>query len=249
MLILDDREPRDLLEELKKQDIDVCQTRLEFGDCCFEGLGPSGSCLIGIERKRLSDLISSMRDKRLSGHQLRGMRISYEYLYLFVEGVWRPGGGGGVEELRGRDFRPVISARKPASYRQVDNFLSGQELRGGVIVRRTGSVRETATQWADLYHNFQKSWDKHNSHDAVYAPDPNEGRKGGRVRFNTTEATYCFKFAAQLPGIDHVIAQRVAEHFGSFWAASNAPVKEWLKIKGVGKVIAETARQVIRGVK
>jgi len=81
--------------------IKVNRTKLEFGDLAFEGRGPHGACSIVIERKRITDLIQSMESRRLSGHQLPGMAERYDYCYLIVEGIWRPGQNGELEIRNG----------------------------------------------------------------------------------------------------------------------------------------------------
>ena len=93
-IFIDDRET-DLIPVLSKLDVPSQAVRLEYGDVMWEGLGPNHSeVLVGCERKKLSDLVNSMKDRRLSGHQLRGMSQAYDYRLLWTEGQWRPGQDG-----------------------------------------------------------------------------------------------------------------------------------------------------------
>src|SRR5580704_1028800 len=93
-LLLDDREDQVLEQYLARFGLPLSRVRLDFGDLAIQ------SCdgrLIGYERKRLPDLINSMKDRRLSGHQLKGMYSLYDRVELVVEGVWRAGDGGAIE--------------------------------------------------------------------------------------------------------------------------------------------------------
>jgi ERCC4-type nuclease len=252
MLILDDRE-RDIIPIIKTLNIDSSVSRMEFADCLFEGHGESGECLVAIERKRWSDLINSIRDRRLAGHQLKGIQKAYEnvYIFLFIEASFRPGSHDSVElEVRPGIWRQVESrGGQPVTYKGVSNFITGLELRGGVFIRRTRDAYETAAEYAALYSNFNdKLWHQHHSHDAVYIPDPEVSpTRRGRPRFNVRDISQCYKFAATLPGID-ARAEEVAAFF------NDSPTKmvlskadEWTRIKGIGKTIAERAVTAMQG--
>jgi ERCC4-type nuclease len=242
-MILDDREPTSILDKLRSHGLEVSHTRLDSADCAWSGCGPdSTSVMIGVERKKLGDLINSMKDRRLSGRQLREMWQTYDYVFLTVEGVWRPGPGGEIEELRGRDWVPCFSRGYGASmisYRQVTSYLTTLEMCGGVVVRRTSSEIETAAMWASLYHWWQKPWADHRSHDQLYHPvtlpnknhgskwaDPHshdeeyedlQGNHRGRVVAGVENPTTAWRWASDLPGVDRR-AKGVAEFFGSAYA-------------------------------
>lgn len=261
-------------EEVKRAGgagIGVVVERLEYGDCMFEGSGENGSCVVGVERKRLQDLVNSMVERRLSGSQLRGMYKTYDYIFLVAEGIWRRGKGGEIEELRGREWRPFFSAstKRAVMYRQLAAYLTTLELRGGVRVRRTERASDTAALYVDLWHWFNdKDWAEHRSHDQIYTAIslPGARGKGGMQRVVQREPGVLWKMAAQLPGLDRK-AEGVADHFQSVrnmalagldpsirrmvdeWLERNrkAAIKEWMRIPGVGKGIAETAVQCIEG--
>ena len=264
MLILDRRET-DLEPILRRHDVEVVVSELEFGDLLFTGNGPDGECMVGVERKRLSDLVNSMKDRRLSGHQLAGLWRSVDYVFLFVESVFRPGPHGEIEELRDRDWRPFYSVGKGSSaiaYAQVQSYLTSLELLGNVVVRRSPNMNATAAQYAALYSWFQKPWGKHHAHDQIYTNTPDKGHgtgwgtphghdeefgKYGRGRAIVVgkPPSTCWRMASQLPGIDRR-AEKVAEHFGSVRAMVEAGEKEWQAIDGIGKI---TARAVVRAIR
>ena len=264
-IILDDRE-RDIAPELQRCDVDVVVSRLEFGDAMFSGNGPHGECLVGIERKRLSDLVNSMKDRRLAGFQIKGMQRSYDFCFLTIESVFRPGPHGEIEELHGRDWRPFYTVGKGSSavaYRQLTAFVTTLELLGNLIVRRTSNMRETAAQIVALHHWFNdKEWDQHHSHDQIYTNTPEKGHgtgwgtphahdeefgKYGRGRAIVVgkPPSTCWRMASQIPGIDRK-AEVVAAHFGTVRAMVEAGEKEWQRIPGIGKTTARAAVRSIR---
>jgi ERCC4-type nuclease len=245
MLVIDDRE-YGMLAETKRYSIPATEQRLDFGDCMFEGYGENGHCLVGVERKKLQDLINSMRDRRLAGLQLAGMHRAYDYSFLVAEGIWRRGQNGEIEELRGRDWRTFYTGRTPVMYRQLMSFLTTLELKGGVMLRRAERPTDTAGVYADLWHWFNdKEWREHTSHDQIYAAI-SPPQRSGKVGFSSKEPSVLWKMAAQLPGIDRR-AEAVADHFKSVLAMASADEKEWRKVPGVGKIIAQSAVAVIRG--
>lgn len=218
--------------------------RLDFGDVAFEGNGPRGRSAIAIERKQMEELITSIQSKRLSGFQLPGMADAYDYGYLIVEGLWRPGAYGEMQIGRGSlDTEKTFGGRWLPSYerlnhRSVDNYLSTLELHAGIIYRRSLTPVETVAIIVDLYHWWNdKLWHEHSSHLAVYAPATAASGKG-RLNLAHREASWLEKMAMQLPGLDKK-AQVVAEHFRSPRAMANASLEDWVEIKGIGKPTAK----------
>ncbi len=212
---------------------------LPFGDIEFEGQGPHGTCIIGIERKRISDLISSMQSKRLSGHQLPGMAERFDYAYLMVEGIFQPAPDGTLL-IRTGGWSPT-----KMSYRAVDSYLSTMELKCGMIYRRTCSDLETVAVIVSLYRWWRdKTWAEHRSHDVVYAPaDLVDGRRFflNRRKPNLVEAV-----AMQLPGIDQK-ARTVAKSFKTIAEMLSADAKTWGAIDGIGKIGAKRLVEAIHG--
>ena len=165
---------------------------LDFGDVCFAGNGEFGECLVGCERKRLTDLINSMKYRRLSGSQLRGMWQVYDYVFVIAEGLWKCGAGGEIVEPRWnpqskkREWMPAVDSvsRTAVSYKQLMSFLFSLQLRSRskvgepLRVIRTSTVEETAAAVVALYSNFtEKRWDQHHAHDQIYTDFtmPNKG--------------------------------------------------------------------------
>lgn len=248
MILVDDRVgSREVFPYLKPYGIQAELTRLDYGDFAFEGNGAKGRCLVGIERKRVGDLIESIRSKRLSGHQLGGLVQAYDYAYLVVEGMFRPGKKGDLEEWRGSGWRS-----HGVLYREVNSYLCTVEILAGVVVRRSISPVETAVILADLYRWWQKDFSHHKSHDQIYAPVP-EGRKAQflpveeRVRRRCGEAgVLTMKMAAQLPGVERK-AEQIALHFRTPYNMVTADEQQWLINGVVGRKMAQKFTSLLRG--
>jgi hypothetical protein len=191
-MILDVHEPSRLFSLLSRYDVPVATQDLESGDCIFSGYGPSGRVMIGIERKTLSDLINVMQTRRLSGvgGQIPRMWDSYDFCFLTVEGMWRPGPGGEIETFTGRRKSPWEAlasrgadgrGRHGVSYRQLVSYLTmlktwmAYETGNTATVvtyDRTATMEETAALWVALYHTFQKPWREHSTYQALYKAGP-----------------------------------------------------------------------------
>lgn len=235
MILLDDRVGAiELLPYFRPYGISVEPTRLEAADAAFVGYGPTGDCMIGIERKRTSDLIQSMRDHRLSGSQVPKLQDSYQYVFLQVEGVFRPGSSGLLEEYQGKQWHP---SRTRVMYSEVDNYLNSLSLRAGCDIKRSGGPMESVAQIVNLYNSFQKPWASHTSHIQIYAP----GYAPRKVRFTRDKISdrekLCRDVAIQLPGID-TKCEDVAKYFGSTRGMVMSGVEQWERIKGIGPKMA-----------
>lgn len=212
---------------------------LSAGDFSFFGNGEAGLVSIGIERKRISDLVSSIRSKRLSGFQLNELGREYDWAYLVVEGEYRCGKLGDLEEHRWNGNRMDWRSMR-LLYREVDNYLTTIDHKAGtnsgnhIRIRRTCSPSETVAAVVDLYKWWQKGWNQHNSHEEIYdeyipAMNATKGRYTRRV------AGIAEKIAAQLPGVGNM-AWDIGKYFTSRYpeypvsAMSSAPVVEWADI-------------------
>jgi ERCC4-type nuclease len=243
-LILDDREDTALFECLTKTyDFPVIKQHLEFGDALWEGNGPDGPCMVGVERKRLNDIVNSMTSGRLVGHQLRGMWECYDYIYLLIEDIFQPGKNGEMEIWRNGKWMPLWSVRGEAcTYRQIQAFLNGLVVASGVALLRTSSTRETAALYAALYHWWQKKFKEHRSIGEIYAPGPDVPIRRGKASLLNREPGLTEKLAAQLPGVDRKAWDigrnfKTPREFMEFAAFSG--VREWAQMRGIAKDGAE----------
>ena len=246
MLLIDPRAgSKELIPYLSPYDIEFQTAQLEFGDIAFMANGKDGAVTVGIELKTIHDLVASIRSKRLSGHQLPGMCETYDVLYLCVQGVWRCGPSGEVEVLAGRGWVPLRLGSSSILYREVSNYLTTLEQVCGLDVVRTNNHAETAAWVVGLAAWWSKPWDKHNSHEAIYSPDP--VRKGQRrASFMPRKVGAVAKVASCLPGIDNK-AFEFEKKFKTVEQMVTAGVKDLQKVEGVGKVGAEKIHKWLRG--
>lgn len=184
MLALDKRAGSiELAPHLAAYDVPVEVGMLDSADVQFIGQGDMVN--VGVECKTIGDLVNSMRSGRLSGFQLGRMCESYDYAFLLIIGAWRPGPGGELLYLRGRDWRPITDGHNSVLYRalQAYRFTLGHRAyttAGNLIqIDRVGDYREAAAWVVSLYKWFEKPLEQHRSHEAIYQRDgrssPNDG--------------------------------------------------------------------------
>lgn len=214
-------------------------TRLEFGDACFHGYGPNDDeYVIGVERKRIRDMLSSIRSKRLSGFQLPGMLEQYHRSFIIIEGIWRPNERGGIEIPSRDGWTTLYTGKACWLYKELDNFMTSLGECADVVVKRTGNPLETAVVLADLVGWWGKPWREHRSTGQSYIREASRGTARGSLVRDVPGIVW--KMAAQLPSVD-VKGKLVEKRFKSPLEMCQADVEDWLSIKGVGKKTAEMA--------
>lgn len=241
MILVDERTgSRELLQSIRNFGCDAELTKLDAADFAFSGCGPEGDVYVGVERKTISDLVQSMRSRRLAGFQHVQMSRIYDECYLFVEGLWRRGRDTGLLEVRNSTWHVL---RGNIRYAEADRFLCSLQHQGGIHIWRTADEEETAAAVSDRYLWWQKPWHEHTAMQSLYAPQFEPKREGHKPR---RQSTLLENIAAQLPGIDSK-ADRVAAHFTSVREMVQADEKEWMKVEGVGKVGAKKIVEAIHG--
>jgi ERCC4-type nuclease len=226
----------------------VTSTRLLCGDICFDGQGPKGISSIGIERKRLGDMLNSIRSGRYSGGQLPQMLNFYDHSYLFIEGYYRCGYDGSLEQLqtRAHDMAPALGGgwvpmrlgSQIIRYTELDHFICTLQSKTPVKIRTSINPHETCAQIISLYTHYLEPWDSHHSHESLHVPQSlvTVG-KAGLVR----------KWAADLSGIGWQRSGAVAVKFRTGLELASAGPEEWATIPGIGKTLAHRAFDQIRG--
>lgn len=237
---IDDRVgSRELLPELRKLHCPTEKVRLPFADAAFEGEGEKGPVKVGVERKTVGDLIQSMTSGRLSSHQLPGLVQEYDYRWIVVEGLWRPGRDGVIEVWRKGGWR---QADTRLGWFEVDRYLTTLEVRGGCWVRRTGSLWETAVLVNSLYKWWGKDWKEHRGHLQL-----EKGLMPDRVLY--TKPSYPRLVASVLPGIGWEKSKAVAKRFRTVRAMVEAGPAEWRQVPGIGKTLGLRLPMILEGVK
>jgi ERCC4-type nuclease len=220
---------------------DICT--LQFGDACWMGNGPDGemTAWVGVERKRLRDLINSMESGRLTTHQLPGMLTHYHYTYVLVEGIWRPGRGGLIEIPIGRgQWKALELGRQRYTSSTVDNFLNSLSCMWNVTVVCTPSLDRTALWLSNVYRWWTtKKWNQHRScRGKATNPLPVAG---------VGKAPLVARVAMELPGVGMERAMAISRHFPDVSALCAATTDELMQVEGVGKTTAQGIVKAISG--
>jgi ERCC4-type nuclease len=175
MLLIDNRAgSKELVKPLTKilgENV-VQSTTLDFGDVAFTGRGVKNAPLdIGIEFKQLGDIMQCCRDGRFSGHQLPGMRKTYDYSWLLIEGMWRHDETSGlITAYKGphRGWATVPGKMRAAEF---EKHLLTFELCGGVHVRYVNTRADSVRAIVELYRWWtDRALDSHTSHLAIHTP-------------------------------------------------------------------------------
>lgn len=210
---------------------------LEFGDICFYGRGMKGKKVcIGFERKRLGggsdDLLQSIKSGRLAGHQLPGMLMSYDMIYIIVEGYWRANPRSGeLEEYRGKSWRPVAHGRRTYQASYIWNFINTQWVTSDKIKAwPTPDARGTALYIMSIYKWWnEKNFEDHRSHLVHYKPFVNMMPLSPVRRV----------IEALADGIGDRKSRVIDEYFPNVDCMMKASKEDWMSIPGVGPKLAE----------
>lgn len=233
-----------------KAEIAKPPTELLFGDFCWAGKGQEGMVEVGVERKNVYDFVSSMRENRLSGHQVKGMVETYDVRYLLLEGEWTIDGDGGVwAQNKWKSWKKLEPGRSRAvGYGEMLGFISALVNQAGFNLVRSSGVEESAYWLKSLWSWWQKEWDEHEALGIGGVGGAFVGGKGqGGVR--VVDADGGWELASRLPGLGLKRAKQVSRRFstarGMARFIGKAEVKDWEKVEGVGK---EGARKIVEWV-
>lgn len=225
----------------------VTATRLHAGDFMFTGLGPTGPCSIGLERKRIPDFFHSLHSGRLVGEQLPKLIDLYDFCYLVLEGQAKVDWDTGeLQERWNGQWRPVAGNKRGGKERRQ---FTGEEMLGAmqtigvftpVRVVRTFGVRDTLDVVATLWHWFQTPWERHRSHRAIYTP---------QTTVSIGRASTVRRVAAQLAGVGWDKSGTVEQRFASVAAMCEATVEDWGKLPGFGKVLSKQVVEELAGMR
>lgn len=244
MVTVDDRKGSgEVAPILRGLGVPVKVERVDSADFVFEGHGRKGSCQVGVERKRVRELLGDLDQGRFEGEQLPKMLQTYdEHCWLVVEGVWRPNPQSGVlEEGTHGGWREVLLGSRGFAFCQLDNYLTSLQARVHLRVKYTGTVEETAHVVKGLWQWYRKPWDQHRTGLVIYEPPSPTALwiKPSLVR----------KVANQLEGIGWEKSGAVGAKFATVLDMVVAGEKEWQTIPGIGKGLAQKAVRQLTGAK
>lgn len=217
----------ELLNQFPKE-IRAVLADLEFADFNFIGNGPNNTRVsIGIERKKLTDLLSNIG--RFTSHQLPGMLRTYDYNILLLEGVWRRNLQTGLLEIPRRGaWKPLTIGARKFTHSELDGLICSITFQGGFLYVPSQNAQNTVALITYIYKWWARDW---NDHKALRAK-PNKP-------ITLRELTLLEKVAAELPGIGQKRAMDIGGAFPNVGAMVNAEAESWLSIPGIGKKLAE----------
>ena len=220
MILIDDRAGScELIQPLRKLGIEIEATRLAFGDLAFDGRGAKGvSVSIGVEFKKLDELVAALRSERLQGYQMRGMRPVFDHSYLLIEGELLYDKAGALQQRRGK--HRLVPLPGQMSVNELLKRLYVLHLCGGLNPLWTVNRKDTLQAIAALYHTWvDTDLDRHKSHIAMYEAPPLMPIS----EFRRTVRTF--------PGIGMRASLAVEQHFkGDLHRACAASAEEWASI-------------------
>lgn len=219
MLLVDYREgSHDLVAPLQRMGLEVEETTLAFGDISFVGRGHKGKAVsIGIEFKKLGEYVGSLRSNRLCGHQLIGMRDTYDYSYLLIEGELLYDHKGALQRRAGKRKLKLLPGSMGVS--EFNKRTIGLHLDGGLNPWQTQNRTDTLKWVEALYRSWtDKDRDQHGGHLAIYQAPTLIPVSKTREAFNAWDH------------IGFTISKAVEEKFGCVRKAANASVEEWAAI-------------------
>lgn len=230
-----------LWDDLKKTNLPLQRDKLTGGDLMFMGNGPEGKeVTVGVEFKKIRDLLSSLRTRRLQGHQLFELQ-AYDFRFLLVEGEWRHNDAGQVVLRSGyKDWSPAPGNFSAA---ELDKTLLGLALRAGIIVKETHTRRETVRWIQSLYRNFTDvEWEDHSSHTGIWRPA------------TLVKPSPFRNFIMGIPSIGVKTSRAVEQFFTNPRTGQTSPRRAvsaradtWSQIDGIGKKTAEQIDRFLEG--
>ena len=209
-------------------------THLEYGDFSFVGNGREGTVLVGVERKRLGDLVSSMCTGRLSGRQLIGMLNVFHHSYIIVEGTFRPNPESGLLEVyRYGGWYPYRQGKRQFMAKDIWAFLTTMESICGVCWHHCTTQSDTVHFIRGLYKWWNKPYDRHKSYlQATQSP-----------MVELTRQPVMMRVLAQLDGIGFEKAQAISLRYASVHELMRAPRAELRTIEGIGEKLAQAIHE------
>lgn len=208
--------------------------KLKYGDASMIGNGPGGQPVrVGVEIKKIPDLLSSLYSQRLAGTQLPGMARCYDRSWLVVEGRMRCGSNGRLEYVTKWGW----SEPKGGSHdwRAIQSYLLTLAVIGNIHIQTTEDREGTADFLCSLRWWWSKT--KHRGLEALdYQP---------AVASPFTPVGTARLVAAQLDGIGYHRSANVVAAFGTVEGMVQASLKDWQKAVGpkVGRAAYESMRR------
>lgn len=204
------------------------------GDFVWIGNALDGTYLYAAaEKKKIGELCGLIIGTSRHLEQLERMATHYANTYLIIEGDWRYGPSGHVEEfIAPHTFRPGRLGKpdwypvKPSTKnRTLRKHIIGLEARFGTRVKLTKNSQQTADEITDLVDWWDTPLEHHESVMKNSTPFNIKGNWG-----------LCARMFKELDGVGFVLSRVLASKFTSPSAMNDATVEDIAEIKlPVGK--------------
>lgn len=212
-IIIDSREPNNVIEMIEnvatKYNIEIQRKHLFVGDYIIE----TEKDIVAVERKTVADYIMGIKSGRLAT-QLYNMSSKYEFSYIVVVGYF--------------------SIVAPHTEMRRDSYLASL-INASLKRSPEGKRGQVISINLETDHDFALFL-------SMLATRLNSG---SRTRLPIIERTRDNEVSAKasmftaIPGLGSRKAKKMMKHFGSVKDAVNATEKDYLKIDGIGKKLAE----------
>jgi ERCC4-type nuclease len=240
MILIDDRVgSRELAPLLRARGASVELARLDSADFAWQGNGPDGMVLVGVERKTIGDLLSCIVSGRLK-EQLVTMHETYQERWLLVEGRYREGASGVLEILHHNCWTQVPWGKRVWMYSTVEGFLLTLIVQGGMLVKNVEDLAQSASWLRRHYGWWQGAYNDHGSLHTFHVERPVDQValvRPGLVR----------RMAKELDGIGWDKSIPISRHFRTPLEMCMAGEKEWRSIEGIGKKLAASIVRMLQG--
>ena len=225
---------RELLKPLQSLGLDVQLASID-ADIAFEGRGIGGKAVtIGVEFKKIGELVQSLRTGRLQGHQLLKMQKGCDFRWLLCEGPIIANKQGYLARKIGRGPNALSRIGGHMTITEFYKRLLVLQVCGGLTPTFT-QTRQQSLKWIEaLYRTWTDvDLDQHKSHIAIYEPP------------HLVSPTQFARTIFTLPGIGHDKVARAESKFKSLRTAFNAGEGDWASLDGIGR---KTAQKILEAI-
>lgn len=202
-----------------------------------------------VEYKKLDDVLKCISDGRFVS-QLRRMHEQADYYWLLIGTEFKATDEGKLKFKKrwgkftsGSWFEPFTNGRDPVTYYGLVGWLTTMELLGGCMLW-TVQGDEQAAHW--IYAKYLWSLKEKDKHKSLNVFDTSQGPKGKDSRgvkfIGKPNDIACVANAlckSLKGGIGWEKARALGRHFTSVETFMTASKSELMKVKGIGKELAE----------
>lgn len=257
MIFVDDRAgSAALVNYAPLDDTSIAQlTRLDSADAMFVGNGPTGNLLVGVEVKRIDELIAAQQSGRLTT-QVERMLDTYGRNYLMYYGILSTDNNdclmycdfssdlpyhraNAVYASFGAPIDDAINAGRRVPYAYLFNLLSDLDESGIRCVHCT-AYADVSTYIGRLHRVWSKPWVSRTYLRTIDNSQP----KPLIPRYATDKVEHerirlFVAVVSHLPGMGYTRALAVAKHFQSMRTLFNATRLDLMSVDGIGKTGAK----------